>query len=248
VVSQVTAGFGASGIDFLIETAREGRCRLLESEVSHCEDCDDVCVGGECRSYPEEQTAGDIRVEGLSVAVELEDGYYNGLSEAVDLFEADAVVTARAGGDEVPAFSVSARAVSAARPTMGGECRNEIVVAEDGSATVTWADPDPTARARLWMATSTNGHGFPPRAVVECEGPDTGEFHVPAAVLAEFDNEPRGQHCGAGWITGCTAGSDCGPYTITRYRDGRVTVGLESIVLRIQSGAEVFLVTARRGG
>lgn len=246
-VSRVYPSFGRSRWDLLVETAREGRCRLLESEVSRCEDCQGgFCVGGECRTSPgESPTAGDIQVDGLSLEVKFDDqgyGYDNVHGDAaVDLFEAGALVTASASGDEIPAFSVSARAVSAAQPTMGGECQNEILVADDGSATVTWADPDPSARARLWMATSNNGHGLPPRAVVECEGPDAGEFHVPASVLAGFEDAPRGPHCGRGWVTACTAGSDCGPYTITRYRDGRVTIGLVSIVLRIEAGAEVFL-------
>lgn len=230
--------------DYLVETTREGNCRLLESDASYCADCDGFCVADECRPWPTYRSAGRIQLTGLSVPLALSwnQGRYDPdpLVAPEDLFGDAARITASAPGDAMEGFTVGAYGVATIDPELGGTCRGALIPSEEGDTIVTWAAPEPGARVRLWMPAPTNGHGLPPPAVVECEGRDTGELRIPKALLGALPGMgPAEQICEGIFC----AGRDCPPSTLGRYTEAEVTAGEETVGLRVQAELAFYVAT-----
>jgi hypothetical protein len=82
-----------------------------------------------------------------------------------------------------------------------------------------------------------NGHGLPPNAVIECEGPDVGELRIPAALIDGMPDFFEADSCSG---IACVS-IDCPPATIARYAGATVTAGSEAVSLRVESEV-TFLV------
>lgn len=242
VYSTARASFLTDGIELLTETMRDGNCRLLESDASYCEACTGYCVGGECQPWPTNRDAGRITVSGLRAALTLQwmQGYYGQeqFPLPADLFEPGDAITASAPGADVAGFSVEATGVAPIDPDLEGACASEVRLVDGADTIVTWSAPQPGARVRLWMPSPNNGHGLPPRAVLECEGPDTGSMRIPAPLIEAFPELITGDTCDG---IACVS-VDCPPSTIARYSQGAATAGDESVALRVQAEVNFYLV------
>jgi hypothetical protein len=240
--SSARAQFLGTGVELLAETMRDGNCRLLESDASYCEDCNGFCVGGACQPWPTNRDAGRITVGGLEAALTLQwmQGYYGQEQYPLpaDLFGAGGAITASAPGAEVEGFSVEAEGVAPIDPDLEGACASEVTLRDGADTVVTWSDPQPGARVRLWMPSPNNGHGLPPRAVIECEGPDTGSMRIDASLTAAFPALIVADTCDG---IACVS-IDCPPSTVARYSQGAGVAGDEPVALRVQSEVFFFLV------
>jgi hypothetical protein len=236
------ARFAGTGGDYLHETMREGSCRLLTSDSSYCVDCNGFCVDGECQDFPTYRQAGSIAITGLASAVTLtwQYGYYNPAQAPLpeDLFGPGDAVTATAPGAEVDGFTVTASGVAPIEPELGGSCASELRLTDGQDTVLSWSDPDPEARVRVWMPSPNNGHGLPSNAVIECEGTDTGSLTIPAALIEAFPALVEADTCSG---IACVS-IDCPPSTLSRYRSGSAAAGSEQVELRIQSDVVFYLI------
>jgi hypothetical protein len=98
-----------------------------------------------------------------------------------------------------------------------------------GDATFTYAAAGSDARVRLTLV-SEYAHGAPYGSIVECDGPDTGELVVAAAIVERF---PGPGNCGR-----------CPASTLLRYTSAATTVGGETIVLVV--GSELAFLAPRQ--
>lgn len=208
----VQASFRDAAIPFVhTEVARDGACRLLVWDSPGCGDTcwDGLCDStGACLPYPEQRSVGALTIAGLRAPRTLQpddlDGYY-GFVEG-ELFDPGAEIRVTAAGDELPGFELAVTAPSAGNPAVDGASAPEFPPFAAGEGyTFTWTPVDPTARVRLRMA-SDAGHGLPSAAMIECDGPDTGELYVAPALLDEFID-------GANWSCG-----ECPTQILMRYR------------------------------
>jgi hypothetical protein len=220
---------------YLTEQMRSGACRLMASDVTYCEGCEGWCVSGTCVDWPAGRSAGPITIGGLSVPVTMTwmNDYYtqSPANPPDDLFDPGASITVSAPGDEVAAFTATVTGVEAVAPDLIGSCDNELHIARGEDAVLTWADPVPGSRVRLLVPSVNNGHGMPPRAVIECEGPDAGQLAIASALI---DGLPPFEHTDACAGIACE-GRDCPPATVARYTRAVAAAGAETVEIRAQS-------------
>jgi hypothetical protein len=226
--------------DLLTETARAGSCRVRTSDTAYCEGCEGVCISGVCHDWPRGRSAGEITITGLAVPLTLTwtgDYYSQQPFPPDDVFDAGDAITVTADGDEVAGFTAGATGVEAIAPRLAGSCDNELRLTRGEDAEITWPDPVPGARVRLRLPSPNNGHGMPPRAVIECEGPDAGRMVVPAALIDALPDLVETEACDG---VACV-GVDCPPSSLARYTRAAVAAGSETIELRVQSEVLFYL-------
>jgi hypothetical protein len=232
VMASATFTVGATG--WYTEAMRGGQCRLLTSDAEYCGECSGWCVGDTCQPFPTYRSAGRITTTGLSAAVSMsyESGYYavSPWPLPAELFAAGDAISVTAAGAEVPGFTVAARGVATVEPDFTGECENEWHVTRGQEGVITW-DAVAGSRIRVWIPSVNNGHGLPSRAVIECEGPDTGELRIPAAMIDAMPGFVETVGCDG---LSCV-GVDCPPSTFARYSQATTTAGDQDIVLRVAS-------------
>ncbi len=201
----------------------EGDCRYLALDPGGCDaPCDpgELCAAdGTCQPvWADPVHAGTLTVTGGGDPVVLEpygSAYVNGLYHAydapADLFGAFDTVTASFSGDEIPAFSISARGVAPMDVSHAGV----FWPLTDGQDSVlSWSPgPDPDACVSLIFLGHNAGHGLPLDDIIWCVGPDDGELTIPQAVVEAF---PPGMWLG-GFGGFCCEGMDCPPSELSRY-------------------------------
>jgi hypothetical protein len=185
----------------LVESLREGACRLLESAPPSCDPpcaATALCTATDvCSPYPPARSAGPISITSGDDAFALTaaEGIYSHYEGDAPLV-AGADVRAVAEGDERPGF-----AVHAPWP--------EPLVAELGDRpqagepfTLTWIPADPAARFVVMLRTDL-GHGAWPPVRIECDAPDeAGQLTIAAAMVDAFV-DPAAWSCGdcfGSWI------------------------------------------------
>jgi hypothetical protein len=230
----VDAWFPTEAVSQYTEAARVGNCRLLTSDAAVCGDCSGWCNGDVCHEWPTYREAGRITTSGLATTVTLdwETGYY-GISPwplPDDLFGAGDAIEVTAAGGELAGFTVTATGVAAIEADLDGECDNEWRVTRGQDAVLHW-DRVTGSRVHLWVPSPNNGHGLPSNAVIECEGPDTGELTVAAALIDEMPGFIEVDACDG---VSCV-GIDCPPATLSRYAAGTATAAGEPVELRVES-------------
>jgi hypothetical protein len=232
--SFITAGFGTSPAPFVhTVAATAGQCRLLLWENPRCvPDCvDGACVAeNTCESYPSNQSAGALTIDGLRDTAVLQPDALNGYTTTgnADLFAEGAHITARAAGDDVAAFELSVDAPDAPNLAVQGAGTLDFpAFAPDTDFTFSWNEPDPASRVFLRMAADA-AHGQPFSAMIECDAPDTGSLTVPAALLTEYID-------GSHWSCG-----ECPTQTLTRYRAATADFGSETLELRVGNQVQFF--------
>jgi len=171
----------------------------------------EVCdAHGECVSYPEPISAGDIAVEGLAVDLVLEVGgpylYYTAVfdPEPADgaLFAEGDAIEATAPGDALPTFAVQTQGV--APMETGLPCPLEY---EGGQPlTVSWTPAPQGDRVHLELRSGNHGSQF---AAVVCETADDGELVVDAEIVDAYLAEWRPVEL----------------WQLTRYHEGTVVAG-----------------------
>ena len=213
------------------EVARDGACRVLAYETGFCAGCSGVCLApDECRPWPDYLSAGSITVSGLAggdVVLEPEfDRRYQtwgGLAEP--LFAADDLVSVAAAGDQVGAFSVSARGV--ARLTVPAlDQAGEALLADGADIELTW--PEPVAGSRVHLLAHSGGalHGTPPEQILECDSDDTGSLVLTAAILEALP----------AFGSGCVKMHDCAKLGIMRYARAVAATDRGELLLTVGSG------------
>lgn len=209
------------------EAERQGACRLLTYTPSLCTpECDftEVCVAGQCRTFPEATPVGDLTLTGVAASLVTvrpsEVGSYSWSS--VVAHAVDEVALVAAGGD-VGAFTLA----TCAPPALveDGDWNAAFEARADGAdVTIRWRDPTPGARFYIRMTTGIGTHGGISPVEVECEGPDDGALTIPGAFLDAL------------YATGWSCG-ECGDNRLVRYHADEVEVGGERVQLRVQSTA-----------
>jgi hypothetical protein len=109
------------------------------------------------------------------------------------------------------------------------------VVLVDGGTHHPGRLPTP-ARVHLLLNANNLGHGMAFDAIIECEGPDSGELTIPRALIEAF---PPVQ----GDLAACE-GSDCPLSLLTRYLSAAVDLGGETdrVVFTIGSQRQFAIV------
>ena len=236
-LGQLGAVFATDTSDLLTETMRAGQCRVLTSDASYCQTtpCNGFCVDDVCHPWPSYRDAGRVTFTGLSTSIGLtfDTGYYapDSFPIPAELFDAGDPVTTAAAGAGFPAFTLAASGVDTLSPQLTGECSNIWQIARGQDATISWSNPMPGSRIRMRIPSVNNGHGLPPNALLECEGPDTGQLRVPAALVAAMPDFFEGDSCSG---IACVS-IDCPPATIARYSGASTTVGGEPVSFRVES-------------
>jgi hypothetical protein len=202
-------------LQFRTESEQIGQCRLLSYTASTCipicADMD-VCIEGECRSWPVRQDRGEIHwmwPDGeQDVAPDALLGYY-----------------ASGAATEAGEAKISFEELSLSAPTIDsteavGDWASIIRARGAGNAVLEWSNPVEHARVRLFMTDCTGSHGGIGAAELECEGPDTGEMVLPGSFLDALD--------AGDWTHG-----ECGSHTLERYYaaapDGDDTIRFETV-------------------
>jgi hypothetical protein len=237
-LGQLGAVFATDTSDLLTETMRSGQCRLLTSNAMYCpsDPCPGFCVDDVCHPWPSYRDAGRVTFVGLqtSIGLTFDTGYYapDSFPIPTELFDAgDPITAAAAGAAAFPAFSLHASGVETFSPTLTGDCDNIWQVARGQDATISWSQPVAGSRIRMRIPSTNNGHGLPPNAVLECEGPDLGQLTVPSALLAAMPDFFTPDSCSG---IACVS-IDCPPASIARYTGETITVAGESVAFRVES-------------
>lgn len=189
------SGYFADGppLAFQTEAQRTGNCRLLTYTPSQCSPaCIDgeVCIDGECRSYPDRVARGTLTwtwPDGeLVVEPDSLGGYYG------------QGTTSEAGPVTISVDGITLEAPTIDPPQPEDDWGEVVGGRGDGGAVLRWSNPVDKARVRLHMTDCTGSHGGIGAAELQCEGPDTGELVIPAAFLDALDagNWTRGE-CGS---------------------------------------------------
>jgi hypothetical protein len=227
---------------FQTESARAGACRLMVSDTMYCEGCEGFCVSGVCTEWPVGRSAGTITITGMAGVSPLTltwmDSYYsNSPQPPRDMFDPGDAISVTAAGDAVAGFAASVTGVEEIDPDLVGACGNEMRLVRGEDKRVTWSDPVAGARVYLRLPSPNNGHGMPPRAVIECEGPDTGQLTVPAALIDGLPDLADTDACDG---VACV-GVDCPPSSLARYTRTVVPAGDETVVVRVENEVDFYL-------
>ncbi len=213
------------------ETMRDGACRLLEFDVASCDPwCDGVCVDTDvCLPWPSFESAGAIAVTGLETALTMTPrdsiNWYDSTVYPLpeDLFVAGAAINATAAGATIAGFSIDATGVADLEADIAGI---NLTIADGVDATVTWTSAGGADRVRLTINSPNQGHGLPYRAILECDGPDSGSLTIPRALVEAMPPLSGQMIC---------VSIDCPLSTMARYSRGTTTVDGRDIELVIAS-------------
>jgi hypothetical protein len=196
LVGQFTDG---PALQFQVEAERIGQCRLLRYTATTCipvcEDMD-VCIEGECQSWPSREDRGTLEWTWPDGAQTVEPDAllgYSGSGVATGSGEADIVFDA---------MTLKAPTIDGVKPA--DDWANTIKSRGAGDAVLTWSNPLEGARVRLFMTDCEGSHGGIGAAELECEGPDSGELVLPSSFLDALD--------AGDWSHG-----ECGSHALQRY-------------------------------
>ena len=222
-----------------VESARAGDCVLYQWEPSFCDpECTDgICHDGTCKSYPELISAGTLRVVADDALIQVEPDaptFWGPIyrSEILAVPAAGAQVAFCAGGDTAGGFGAILEAV----PPLVGALPDDGVLelTDGGDLEVSW-DGGSDARVRLTLNADNQGHGLPYRAVLECDGEDTGRLVVPEELVEAFPPVPRPPENFA------CAGTDCPRSQLVRYRAHRIDESDLQLEVRVESAVAFWL-------
>ena len=219
------------------EIASAGACRVLAYQLDFCDPpCDGLCQApATCVPWPVYRSAGALTVTGLAAPLVLEPLYdhrYTTTGGLPDpLFASDATIAMSAGGDVVPAFTVDAPAVRQLT-VPAFDAAGRAILVDGADATITWPDPDPSARVQLVAHSGGAPHGTPPEFLLECDVPDTGTLVIPRAAIEALPALSEG----------CPKGHDCAKLGIARYQRRSTTTDDGTVSLRVMSGIDYPVV------
>ncbi|PRP92818.1 hypothetical protein ENSA5_47310 [Enhygromyxa salina] len=165
------------------QTAAEGGCRLLARENPFC---DPACANGEacthagtCIPYPERVETGAVTIAGLEVELVMSpraDKRYFDTTLPHPAFSPGGAIKLTSTGGEIGPLELSGRAFA---PLELGDDTWRIEAGKP--LIVSWA-PEVDGEARFYLTINIDQHGLSPSTLV-CEGPDSGSFEVPAAII-----------------------------------------------------------------
>lgn len=211
----------------------DGACRMhRRHDIFNCSpacDASSMCDDGTCRPNPVPLSAGTLTVASESAQARIPfDGTYE-LFLSTALFAPGEALTARAPGDALPAFEVSARLP---RPlALVGV--SDLRLAPGTPLTLRWTPSGEDARIRVTLGADL-GHAQWRTVVVECDLPDAaGAVTVPQAMVDVLADR-------ANWSCG-----DCFGHEVRRYGRGDVSVGGTSLTLWAIQSASLYLVPER---
>jgi hypothetical protein len=179
------------GPPVMTQVAQEGACALYKNPLLLFLICDPACGPDQdclgdntCKDFPKHYNAGTLTLEGLkTAAVMTPDAYdvYEFASPPAELFDAGDVVTAKASGGELPAFTMQARGVADL------ELPTSVVSLEVGMpSTVAWTPADPGSLIRVVLRLGPHDPVRPMVAIV-CDGADAdGSIEIPASIVDGF--------------------------------------------------------------
>jgi hypothetical protein len=184
---------------FHTEAERIGHCRLLTYTASSCDPIcagGDVCIDGECESWPTRQDRGELQWL-------WPDSEQLVAPDALLGYDASGVLTQ--GGEASITFEeITLKLPTVDRPQENESWTDVILNRGSGDATLQWTNPAELARVRLYMTDCTGSHGGFGAAELECEAPDTGELVLPGSFLDALD--------AGDWTHG-----ECGSHSLQRY-------------------------------
>lgn len=166
----------------LEETFAAGGCRLLEPQNPFC---DPPCSAGEacsqagCIAYPERLETGEVRLAGLEVDVVMNpraDQRYFETALPHPVFSPNTAIQLTSSGGEVGPLELSGRGFAPL------ELREGTWTVQPGQPLLVEWTAEPGGEATIQLTINVDQHGTSPVTLV-CEGPDTGSFEVPAAVV-----------------------------------------------------------------
>lgn len=242
--NEVSARFYRGGQpQFHREAKRAGSCRLLSFRLALCNDyCSGVCVDTDvCRPFPSRNSAGPVTLSGLSRPTTLlpGDGNYYTQMEVLpgELFTPGAAITAEASGGDFPGFRLSTASVAAFQPS--SIVNDEITLKNETDFTFTWTPSgDPSARVRLTLNSTNEGHGLPFEGIIECDAPDrAGSLTIAKELIADFPSTQR-------W-DGCVR-IDCPMSSALRYRVAASSTEAGRIELRVGSEKALWVLHKAR--
>ncbi len=218
------------------EAERDGQCRLLRYEASFCTPaCEfgQACIEGTCRQYPSSVSVGALTLTGATTSpVVLQPGQ----GARYDWFTEDPVaegtdIEISAEGATGPVFSLATCTVSA--PTPAADWDALLEARQDGAdVTLSWSNPEPSARFYLRMTTGIGTHGGISPVEIECEGRDTGSLTLSGSYLdALYDD---------GWSCG-----ECGTNTLHRYYFDEETTSAGVVQLQTRSSVDFYHLPGR---
>lgn len=184
---------------FATEADRVGDCRLMTYTPSFCEPgCGgfDVCIAGQCESFPERQGRGALEWAwpGDSMTVEPDD---------TDYYSASGTISEH-GEVSLTVAGEILRVQTSEGPQATTDWSEAFSERTDG-VTLNWSDPVDGGRVRLHMTDCSGSHGGVGEAEIICDGPDSGSLSIPESFLTALDN--------ANWSRG-----ECGSHAVVRYR------------------------------
>jgi hypothetical protein len=209
-----------------------GSCLLRRYTPSSCTPActDGLCVETDvCEPWPTLVSAGELTVTGLiePVSITPQGGYYYSDILPPELFADTATVHAAFAGEELPALTIDAGAVSG----LGTDFTDKITLLPGQDHTITWV-PGGGGRVRLTLNSNNAGHGSPFAAIIECEVDDSaGAITVPAALVDAFPETMAWHIC---------AGSDCPPSHLRRYRAGAAPIGANQEIQLVVASQHTF--------
>ncbi|NUN14112.1 MAG: hypothetical protein HUU55_10810 [Myxococcales bacterium] len=168
-------------------TLSEGGCSLLYPTTLFCEPacepnftCD---VSGSCIPYPQNQSVGLVGFLGLWAPFTLKPippqqiYYYRG-SMPHPAFSPNHVVTLQTYFGEHSSFSIAVMGVVPLKMVS-----ESLLFHNDKPATLLWEKAESSTNTAIFVTASLANHGGVP-ARIECVAPDSGEFTIPATLVA----------------------------------------------------------------
>ncbi|MFV8751543.1 hypothetical protein ACNOYE_13450 [Nannocystaceae bacterium ST9] len=170
------------------EVLAEGGCRLLEPSNPFC---DPPCAGGDvcgqagsCIPYPDRLETGVVTIAGLDVDVAMNpraDLRYFETALPHPVFSPGRAIALTSTGGEISPLDLGGRGFAPL------ELLGTTWTAQPGQPLIVeWvaeqADEANPSMTSFYMTINVDQHGTSPATLV-CEGPDTGSFAVPAAIV-----------------------------------------------------------------
>lgn len=161
----------------------QGGCRVLARQNPFC---DPACTAGEtcsqdgaCVPYPARRETGTVSVAGLDVPVAMTpraDKRYFETQLPHPAFTPGGAISLSSTGGEVGPLELSGRRIEAL------ELDAEVWQLSAGAALEIGWVPGQDADASVYLTLNIDQHGASP-STLECEGPDSGSFEIPAAII-----------------------------------------------------------------
>ena len=210
------------------ESIAAGGCRLLTRENPFC---DPPCAAGEactnagtCIPYPARLDTGTVTLAGLEVGVVMEPRADKRYFETVlphPVFSPDTAVSLSSSGGEVGPLELSGRGFTPLELTV------DTWVANAGEALIVTWEPEDGGEASFYLTINVDQHGISP-ATLECEGPDSGSFEVPPAIIdallgAGVSGFPTG-HAYRRTVDSAQADTGCVEFQVRSHRNATIEV------------------------